>query len=287
MKRFYNGILNTQWVQILLSIGTLIFGLLIQPLLQNVTSPLFNKTEHLLLAGIILTSFLMIVAANTFLILLAKNHKDFDSIQDELKSISKRMGLTVEFLSDKGVKSKQDAYSVVRNLAEYAKYELLILDHRPSLTSDRFYDQTPPESKSRQFYYDILSSKALSKTENGDYFRYKRIVQLDEGPTYIWDTNVNKDQLFTEHCKKIVDFRKSSTKAVSSISTSRVFFPKSSIIIADARKVLIEIAIVGPDGKTKVAGDLVFDDPEGKLGRPLKQLFDHIDGQSTLITEVK
>ena len=57
-------------------------------------------------------------------------------------------------------------------------------------------------------------------------------------------------------------------------------------MIADGKKVLIELAIVGPDGQSRVEGDLVFEDAGGTLAGPLKQLFDHIDGQSVLVTSV-
>lgn len=168
-----------------------------------------------------------------------------------------------------------------------AQHEILILDHRPSLTSSRFYTQTPAEAGSRSKYYEELTQKALSKTRDGEYFRYKRVVQLEEGPTHTWNTSVNMDTVFAAHCREIVAFRNRVPKAVASIKTSRVFFPRSTIVIVDCKQVLLELAIVGPDGFTKVEGDLVFHDPEGQLARPLRQLFEHIDGQAMLITEVQ
>jgi hypothetical protein len=98
---------------------------------------------------------------------------------------------------------------------------------------------------------------------------------------------VNQDTCFAAHCRKIVEYRGQTSKAVCSITTARVFFPRSSIIIVDNAKVLIELAIVGPDGQARVEGDLLFYDPLGNLAAPLRELFDHIDGEATQVTTVE
>jgi len=261
--------LSGKWIQTLLFLSSLVFGLLLTPIGGKLTGDVIDSVDRATVAVLLLLSFVVIVAANTAVALNAQRRAQDEKVENQIARIARTIGLRAEFLHEGSRREGQDAYTVVRQMVQEATSEILILDHRPSLTASRFYDQTPPESQSRLAYYEELSKKAVSKANTSQYFRYKRIVQLEEGPTARWDTSVNQDQCFAEHCREIIRHRDRSPMAVCSITTARVFFPRSSIIIVDGRQVLIELAIVGPSGDARVEGDLLFYDPEGVLAGPL------------------
>lgn len=285
-NRKWSFLRSTKWVQAILLLGSTLFGLLISPLLSHVLEKTISSTDRAIIAGLVLLTVVVLIGVNASIATHLENARRDERVRGEIDRISRNLGLRGVFLHEGNREPGRDAYSIVRELVEEAQEELLILDHRPALTSDRFYDQTPPEAKSRTKYYEEMTAKALSVTHNGHYFRYKRIVQIEEGPTDTWDTNVNKDKCFADHCRQVVKRRATTPKAVSSIKTSRVFYPNASILIVDSRKVLLELAVVGPDKNTRVEGDLVLVDPGGELAIPLRQLFENIDAQSTLITKV-
>jgi len=285
-KNAWKFLLTIKWIQAILFVVSVLFGLLIEPIIGEIVSPHINTTNRIIVTELALIAIIILVALNAALAFHVTNDARRKELQKQVETISQSVGLRAEFLHESGGEPGRDAYTIVRQLVGAAQEELLILDHRPTLTSSRFYDQTPPQSPSRKQYYDEMTRKATSRTHAGAYFRYKRIVQLDEGPTNKWNTAVNTDTCFADHCRQILTFRASTPKAVSTIKTSRVFFPKSSIVIVDGKRVLMEVAIIGPDGSARVEGDLVFYDPEGKFAGPLRQLFEHIDGQSTLLEQV-
>lgn len=271
-------------VALLVSVVSFIFGLLLQPALGHMLSTHLSDPLRVFLGLLVLLVLSLLVAAHALLFFHFDNAKKFREISRMANSLSDRFGLTVEFITEHH-SSGQDAYTIVRTLIQQAEREILILDHRPTLAKDRFFYRTPPGS-SRRKYYREMTQKALGKDDSGNYFRYKRIVQLEEGPTDTWDCTVNQDPVFANHVKSIVDFRQGTPKAVSAIKTSRVFFPKSSLVIVDRKMVLMELAISGPEGDVRIEGDLLFNDPNARFAGPLAQLFDHIETQSTLLTKV-
>jgi hypothetical protein len=285
--RVDSRLLSSGWLQSVLFVTSVIFGLLVRPILAWAIAPAVSTRDRAVLVTLVLWSLVALLAINVALALHSKRKRRDETIARDIAALSRSAGLRAVFLHEGNREPGQDAYTIMSELVAGATHELLILDHRPALTSTRFYDQTPPKSASREAYYDLLTSKAKSKDADGRYFRYRRIVQLEEGPTGSWDMSKNSDTLFADHCRALVTYRATNPKAVCSITTSRVFYPQSSIVIADGTRVLIEMAVVGPNGQARVEGDLVFYDPAGVLAGPLRELFEHIDAEATLVSEVK
>lgn len=285
-ERIGGMFLSTKWLQGALFVASVLFAILVKPLLGWAVAPAVSSVNRATLVVLSLVCVTLLLAMNVALALYAERMKYDERTAKDISTIARSAGLRAMFLHEGNREPGHDAYTIMRELVRDAKSELLILDHRPAMAASRFYDQTPPESASRQAYYDELTTKALSKSADGRYFRYKRIVQLEEGPSATWSTAANQDTCFAAHCRKIVEYRSLTPKAVCSVTTSRVFFPRSSIIIVDGTTVLLELAIVGPAGEARVEGDLLFNDPEGNFAGPLRELFDHIDGQATLVSQV-
>lgn len=273
-------------IQPLLFVATLLFGLVIAPVLKHITAPALETFEAITLSVLIILCLAFILSVHTLLMIRKTSLAETKETQKKIMHISESIGLSTLFLHEHNRVEGEDAYTIVQELVDSAEEEILILDHRPALDKSRYYDNTPPECDTRDIYYGTLLKKAKSRLSSNKHFTYKRIVQVDDTPFTKWDTAINGDRCFAAHVMEVVAFRESTPTTTSSIKTSRVFYPNSSILIVDSKRVLIEFSIIGPGGNSRVEGDLVFYDPDGKLAIPLRQLFEHIDGQSTLITKV-
>lgn len=68
MNKARHLVMSKRWIQILLSLASLFFGLLIQPLLEQTTSSLINTPIKATLIGMLLVAFAVIVGMNVLLI---------------------------------------------------------------------------------------------------------------------------------------------------------------------------------------------------------------------------
>jgi len=279
--------MNNKIIEALLFVGTFAFGLIVSPALKFMTEPMISTVNRILLASMLLMAFALLIGAYAAVRLGHRQQQQFSSISSDVSVILRRLGLTVEFFTEKSKQNETDPYAMPTRLIAGAQKEILVLDHRPDISGTRFYARSPFEAAARKRYYDALNRKARSTTSDGTYFRYSRIVQLEDGPTSKWRQGSPADDLFVEHCRAVIDFRHTYSKAACAVRTSRVFFPNSSIVIVDGTHVLMELAITGPDGRSKVEGDLLFIDRDGVLAGPLGQLISNIESQSILITEVE
>ena len=270
---------------ILIASGTFLLGLISQPVLGQIFNNLLSVPDKLLMATCIVTAYILIISVNAFILRERENADMTANILNSLKDLKVKSGLLVEFLR-RGEPNSSNPYEIMTQLISEATEEVLVLDHRV-LDPDRFGQNTRFDDPARKAYYDLLTKMATHRLSNGRYLRYRRIVQLKEGYASIWDAKWNGDSTFADHCSALVEMRTKQVQFPSAIKTSQVFFPNSSIVIVDRKKILLELAISDPNGKAKIQGDLVFHDPQAILAGPLCELFEYIDTQSMLVTEVK
>lgn len=271
---------------LLITSAAFFLGLILQPALGQAFDSQLKVPEKLLFVTSLIVAYTLVVAINALILREKKNQSTMEDMVRVVENLELRTGLSVEFLRRGDATVSSDPYQVVTDLVTAATSEILVLDHRPVRDFDRFGSNSTLDDEARREYYDLFTKKATERQPNGQYIRYRRVVQLDQGPTSVWDSSINQDTVFAEHCKSLVKFRASQVQCPSAIKTSTVFFPNASIVVVDGILVLLELAITGPDGAARVQGDLVFRDPQGLLAGPLRQLFENIDSQSILVSEV-
>lgn len=269
-----------------LSASAFLLGLILQPVFGQLLDKQLKQPDKLLVATSILVVVTMLATANAVLLAQRRTSAQMDALVGRFKTIDERLGLRVEFLPRGAAGAEGDPYAIVMRLVAEAETEILVLDHRPTRDADRFGNNSTLVDASRCEYYKVFSTRATRLLQTGQYLRYRRVVQLDEGPTATWNSAANGDTIFADHVQSLISARSNSAQLPSAIKTSVVFFPNASIVIVDGRTVLLELAVAGPDGNARVQGDLVFHDPDGVLAGPLRQLFEYIDAESTLLTNV-
>ncbi len=256
----------------LLAVGAFVAGLLVGPFIERLIDPLIDTTDKLIIAGIAALILVVLIIGVIVITLTTHESGRFQAITKNVEDISKNLGLRVEFFPHDPLSPKKDPYEIMNKLVRMAKREYYVLDHRPTFNPPRFYDTDSPKAKSRVRYYNAMTKMARRKISKNEYFSYKRVVQLDEGNTNVWDVSINGDNIFADHCKDLIEFHRKNRQSRATIKTSRVFYPNASIVIVDGKVVLLELAINGPDGKVQVEGDLIFNDPDGVIATPIKTI---------------
>lgn len=270
----------------LFSAGTFVLGVIAQPAIGLALDSTLTSSQRLSIAVVFAAVVVLALVTAVFFVLHDTVEDSINRLTQDVAAIERRSGIRVEFSTHTDPHRPANPYAVMIRLVESAQREIIVLDHRPTSVAPRFSGVTLKDA-SRQRYYDLLNEKLKRKAPDGRYIRYRRIVQLPNGPTSVWDTSVNGDETFASHCREVIQFRANVPQCPSAIKTSSVFYPNASIVVVDERLVLLEVAISGPDGNTRIEGDLVFHDADGVFAGPLRQLIDSIDSQSTLVTTVK
>lgn len=270
---------------LLLASAAFLLGLILQPALGDLIDPHIRTGDRVAIATAVVVACALLAAGNILIITHRHSGSHLAQLASGIATLENRLGLRVEFL-ERGAGHPGDPYGVMFRLVSEATSEILILDHRPPRDVDRFGVGSALDDASRQKYYELLTARTTERLQSGRYLRYRRIVQLESGPSHVWDSSHNSDQLFADHCRALIACRSADTQCPSAIKTSSVFFPNSSIVIVDGATILLELAISGPDGAARIQGDLVFYDPDGILAQPLRALFENIDGDAQLLTEV-
>lgn len=274
-------------VPVLLGSAAFGLGLLAQPVLSQLLDSTLSQPDKLLLAVSMGIGALVLTAVYALFLVQHVATRRFDDAVNMIRSIDRKAGLRVEFARHGDPAAPSDPYAVVIRLLNEAESEILVLDHRPVRNAVRFGSRSSLKDSARRMYYDLFTKRATELLPTGRYLRYRRVVQLEEGPTSTWDASTNGDLIFAEHVQQLVAYRQKESQYPSAIKTSSVFMPNQSIIIVDGRLVLLEVAIRGPDGHARIQGDLLFHDPEGQLAGPLRELLEYIDAQATLVVNVE
>lgn len=264
---------------------TFFLGLILQPAIGQLVDGTLKAPDKFLVCVALLTTLAVAIGMMALLWREEAHQLRLASLEDIVRSWAETTALTVEFIRRGPHGTAADPYAVVIDLVEKAQKEILILDHRIPKGAARFGPEIDIKRPGRKLYYDALD-RAISVKHGGDRIRYRRVVQLADGPSKTWFAGANDDDLFASHCRNLVAIRNSDVQTPSSIKTSRVYVPNSTIVIIDQTSILMEVAINGPHGGASVQGDLVFHDNAGVLAGPLRQLFENIDSQAVLVEEV-
>jgi hypothetical protein len=248
---------------------TLLFSILLSPIIGVLTLPLFDTPARV----IYLSTLFLILVMVLFLVFNKRAVTRYEALQAE---IIRRIGLSVEFLTAEGQFDK-DVYKRAAAAIHAAKDEILILDYYP-----RPYKITEPQGEDRGGWYAALEA-AIERS-----VKYKRVIQIpEEPPSESISKGKLKDPTFIAHCEKLLHVRKSIRYPHVTLKRSRAFLPEDTLVIIDERYLFWSVTIDSPAPEDRLQGVLLFDDPHGELVKKhLVKLFRRIDEEAILVTSI-
>jgi len=271
-------------IEVLIALASGIFGLLISPLLEKITSPLFDTPTRALLTGLFLLALLSIAVAITTGVFARRYEKVINSLNDELSSINQRLGLTVMFVHDPPKRSKGEVYRIAREIIEKAESEILVLHHtRRIQEEERARHIETDEYRSERDEYTLALVEKLRQNTNKRLF-YRRIFQLPEGR----DTRLTEERLgrrWFEHTKAVLDILDDYPDA-GYVKKAPLFLEQTYVIV-DRRYVIWGIDGIEPEhGIRYMEGALFFDDPHQEFVKYLLGFFQRVDAHAVIVKKI-
>ena len=273
-------------IEILVAVSSAIFGLLIGPLLEKITSPLFETSARALLTGFSFVALLSVITVVTTGVFARRQERAISEIDEELASINRRLGLTVRFVHAPPKRSMGEVYRAAREIIEKAEHQILVLHYlRPPQERAEEYVhpvETEDYRRERDEYTSALIKK-LRRNRNQRLF-YRRIIQLPEGR----DTRLTAERLgkrWLEHIKAVLAVLDDSPDAAY-VKKAPVFLEQSFVIV-DKRYVIWGIDSVEPEhGVRYMEGALFFDDPHREFVEYLLGFFERVDAHAVIVKGV-
>lgn len=273
-------------IEILIAVASGIFGLLIGPLLEKITSPLFDTPTRALLAGLFLLA-LLVIASVIITGIFARRYERINSkVRDELSNINQRMGLTVRFVHDPPRHSTGEVYRAAREIIEKAEKEILVLHFsRPHDQEERERArdfETEEYRNERGKYLQALLEK-LRQYKTQKLF-YRRIIQCSEGG----DIKLTEDQLgqqWSTHVKGVLEILDEYPDA-GYIKKAPLFLEQTYVIV-DSRYVIWGIDGLDPEHRVRyMEGSLFFDDPNQEFVQYLIGFFQRVDAHAIIVRKM-
>jgi hypothetical protein len=270
--------------EILIAVASTIFGLLVGPILEKITMPLFDIPTRATLASILLLSVMTIISITMVGILIRRSDTDMVKLSGDILNVRQRLGLTVRFIHDIPSKSQGEAYRIERQIIESAQKEILILHYsRPRSSSERIQKEnleTEAYKKERNRTMQTVIQKLQQHKD--DKFFYRRVIQLPDSIT----TKLDRERLgthWTKHLNDILDLQKNLASEAACIKKSPLFF-ELTFVMVDEQYVILRPSGTDPDQGVRYAeGAFVFDDPYHELTPYLKGIFLKIDAHGLIV----
>lgn len=286
-------------VQISVSVASIVFGLTISPLLEKITSPLFDTPSRAILTSILFLSLLMIIAIVIISVFAKRNEEstaranqrheeNVTQINQKLIDISNCLGLSLKFVHDPPHNGTGRIYRAFREIVEKADNEILALyvsrsgEHTKSARGRGV--ETIEYQIEREKYFKSLIEKLQQKADENKRFFYRRIVQFPESK----DTKVNEARMgkrWFDHTEEVLEILKKQPDA-GWLKKSSLFFEQSFLIV-DKRYVICPMD--GTDPKYDsfyVEGALIFDDPDQVFVQYLIDFFHRVDTNAVVVSKV-
>lgn len=273
-------------IEILIAIASGVFGLLISPLLEKITSPLFDTPTRALLVGFSFVALISILVMVTVGVFSRRYENTFDKVSYELFSINSRLGLTVRFVHAPPKRASGEVYRIGREIIEAAQSEILVLHYlrnpKERAEESAHHLETYEYCMEREKYTQALLDK-LEQNKSRRLF-YRRVFQLPEGR----DGKLNEERLgkrWLEHMKATLAILNEYQDA-GYIKKAPVFLEQTFVIV-DKRHVIWGIDSIEPEhGFRYMEGALFFDDPHQEFVKYLLGFFERVDAHGVIVRKV-
>jgi len=167
-----------------------------------------------------------------------------------------------------------------------AQKEILILTEYVDIfdwdRGKQLWDPNRLNSPHRRSFYATLQKKLNSERGKGT-FRFVKIVQVAE--QHRLGEMLAHDPIYAENCRFIVNLAKTEPEFASLRVSGRVF--SNSIILIDRSFVHISFDIHRPDESVVDAPFvMLIDDPKSEAIKNLLRLYQRVEANSTLVTQI-
>jgi len=270
-------------IEVLIALASGVFGLLISPLLEKITSPLFDAPTRALLTGLSFLAFISIIGVVTTGVFARRYEKTINSVNDELSSINRRLGLTVRFVHDPPKRSTGEVYRIAREIIEKAESEILVLQYMRLREQNYARRIETDEYQIEREKYTLALVEKLEQNKDKRLF-YRRVFQLPEGR----DTKLTEERLgkrWFEHTKAVLEILNEYPDA-GYIKKAPVFLEQTYVIV-DRRYVIWGIDGIEPEhGIRYMEGALFFDDPHQEFIKYLLGFFQRVDVHAIIVQKM-
>jgi len=273
-------------VEILIAVASVVFGLLISPVFEKVTSPLFDTPARAKLAGLFFLALLAIISIVTVGVFAKRHEIDTAKVSEELSSINRRMGLTVRFVRDPLNRSTGEVYRTTREMLEKAEKEILHFYYcrppAPSGSRPKYAIETEALLREREKYMQTIIDKI--QQHKGDRFFYRKIFQFPEGgDTQFTESRVGKR--WFDNTKLILGVLDDYPDAA--VIKKAPLFLQQTFFIVDERYGMWAIDAIDPEHSVRYyEGALFFDDPRQEFIGYLKGFFLRVDAHATIVRKI-
>ncbi|HID08004.1 MAG TPA: hypothetical protein EYP10_12760 [Armatimonadetes bacterium] len=270
-------------IEILIALASGVFGILIGPLLERITSPLFDTPTRALLTGLSFLALISIISVVTTGVFARRHERAYKSVNDELSSINRRLGLTVRFIHDPPKRSTGEVYRIAREIIEKAESEILVLHHIRLREEDFARRIETDEYQTERDKYTLALLEKLRQNKDKRLF-YRRVFQLPEGR----DTKLTEERLgkrWFGHAKAVLEILDEYPDA-GYIKKASVFLEQTYVIV-DRRYVIWAIDGIEPEhGVRYMEGALFFDDPHQEFVQYLLGFFQRVDAHAIIVRQL-
>jgi hypothetical protein len=273
-------------IDIAIAAASAVFGLLISPIFDAITTPLVDPLVRAVLSAISLFSILIIISIIVIGVFAKRQEKDVAKVDEELSSINRRLGLSVRFVQSPPNHSTGEVYRISREIIEKAEKEILHFYYiRPQGTSE----PTPQHSIETETYqrerakYTQAILDVVRKHKNNKFF-YRKIFQFPEGRNASF-TEERVGKRWYEHTKTMLEVL-TDYPDVAVIKKAPLFLQQNFFIV-DERYIIWGIDAIDPEYDVPYyEGTLFFDDPHQEFIRYLKNYFLRVDAHATIIQKL-
>lgn len=273
-------------IEVLIAIASIVFGILIGPILEAISSPFFDTLARATLSGILGLALLTIIAIVTLGIFANRQEKNLVEVSHELASIRRRLGLTVQFVHSPPNHSTGEVYKISRGIIEKAEKEIL---HLYYLRPQGSVEPTPKHSVETEAYQSEREKYTQAildvvRRHKDDKFFYRRIFQFPEGETAKF-TEDRVGKRWFEHTKAVLELAEANPD-VAVIKKAPLFLQQNFFIV-DQRYVIWGIDALDPEYEVPYyEGTLFFDDPHKEFIHYLQGYFLKVDARAVIMKKL-
>lgn len=263
--------------EILFAIASLVFGLLVGPILEKVTSPFFDTPTRAILASLLFLAILVAISIATTSVFARRQNTDSLKLIDELSSINRKLGLSVSFVHDPPKRSTGTVFHTARRIIEGAEKEILVLQYNRLKDQEERVRSLNIDTEAHRYelesYTQAIYKKLEQRKTNG--FSYRRLVQFPEGREAKFTCERMGERHF-RHAKAVLEIFDMYPEA-GYIKKASLFLEQTFIIV-DRMHVIWGIDAVDPEHEVRYTeGALFFNDPHQEFIQYLISFFERVD----------
>lgn len=267
-----------------LPIITFISGMLVQLFVQDLWSDRFSTPEIVTLAAVLGAVLVLFCLAVLVAVDYRERTIERGFVSASLEEITRKFGISVEFIPDGDHKAMGLTYSRTRELVERARKSLVFVDFWVA-TGDYLEGKPDAKGNREKYYESIVAGIVANGNRAGEGPFHRRIVQMPEISIDGSRFTLSKDPNFCQYLRRCLELQEDGHH--STIVKIAPAYVHTHFAIIDARYVVLPILTSHPKrGGLRRHGALVFDDTHGEFVNQLMAIYDLIDAVASPLEEL-